>query len=149
MLMRLSTRGNAVSGTAYSPGVALPATCAAGWIRPASTPPISDARALSAAAESFATGLVVGLAAGFAAGLAPAFAGVWVPVFAAAAPLAVSAFPESALVLVSVFALSRPRSCSTAEGLPFPVSPLIPRPRRVRSIAGMALSSALVLLVIL
>ena len=49
MFSRLSTRGNAVSGTMYSPGV----PPAAGWIRPARTPPVAlAAAAVSAAAVS-------------------------------------------------------------------------------------------------
>ena len=52
-------------------------------------------------------------------------------------------FPAAAFL-----AESPPSSCSTAEGLPVVVSPLMPSPRRVRSIAGRAFSSALVLSVI-
>ena len=48
--MRLSTRGNAVSGTMYSPGMPPPSGPLAGWMRPDSTP--SGPAVVSAAALS-------------------------------------------------------------------------------------------------
>ena len=53
MLIRLSTRGNAVSGTTYSPGVAVPATAPAGWMSPPRIPlpgAMAPARLLAALA---------------------------------------------------------------------------------------------------
>ena len=118
MLSRLSTRGNAVSGTMYSPG-AEPPPPPEGWISPASTPPDTGAVSAGAAgAESFAAGA-------FAAGA-----------FAAA---------ESFFAAVSRLpAVSPPSSCSTADGRVVGDSPRMPRPRSTRSIAGIAFSSALV-----
>src|SRR3954452_10153815 len=110
MLTRLSTRGNAVSGTTYSPGVAVPATAPASWIKLPSTPPatgVVSAAALSTpalAAALSAPGLVAPfLAAGFVAAFAVSrLAGV-----------AGAAF---------FLAESPPRSCSTADGLPVPAA---------------------------
>ena len=133
MLMRLSTRGNAVSGTTYSPGVSLPATAPAGWIRPA-----GHRRRRRG---------VGGVSGGGCCRLRLAVA---LPAPACPRPscrLLRRAF-AAGFAAAAFLAESPPRSCSTAEGLPVAVSPLMPRPRRVRSIAGRAFSSALVLSVI-
>src|SRR5262245_59243963 len=93
-LSRLSTRGNAGSGTTYSPGVLVPATAPADWIRPSRMPPPTAPE--SAAVLSLAAGLAASLAAGLAAGLAGSLPAVFTfsfaPVFAAAAFNVVSAF---------------------------------------------------------
>src|SRR5206468_12468439 len=97
MLIRLSTRGNAVSGTTYSPGVAVPATAPAGWMSPPRIPlPGARAPALSAEAVSVAvlSEATLPLAAGFLAGAAGFLAGA-----------------------AGFLTESPPRSCSTADGL--------------------------------
>ena len=97
--MRLSTRGKAVSGTKYSPGIVVP-DAPDDWIERAEN-----------------------RAAGGAGGVRPGAVG-----------------------LGGLLAVSPPRSCSTADGLPpAPVSPFTPRLRSVRSMAGRAFSSAPVL----
>src|SRR5882672_5795577 len=103
MLIRLSTRGNAVSGTTYSPGVDVPATAPASWIRLPRTPPgtgVVSAAALSAAALAAALSAPDLAAAFLAPGLAAAFSA---PGLAGAAGAAF------------FLAVSPPRSCSTAD----------------------------------
>ena len=100
----------------YSPGAEPPAL-PEGRISPARTPPLTGALAVSFAALSFA-----------------------------AAESLVAAAPVLGLALSApaLFAVSPPRSCSTADGRPGAASPLMPMLRSTRSIAGMAFSSALV-----
>src|SRR6185369_14754463 len=85
MLIRLSTRGKAGSGTTYSPGVLLPATWPAGWMRPDRMPPLVGA-AESAAVLSLAADLSDGLPA--VAALSEGLPGALSPAFSAVLPAA-------------------------------------------------------------